>query len=186
MTSGNQRGLSFAEDQSTVNDADKFKRSQQQGGGGPSAGGPQPIENRRKSVWNTDQMASRKSMVSRRLSHSMSHSSRKSSQDQLYPRVKLQNTYRTEPEESARFQPYKIEPKLYSVLEDMLDGKKYDSKKATIQAKDLSQDILRETRNCMNFSNRYKLVAHVFIGEMKGKLSNLIIKVAFRETFLLF
>ena len=122
---------------------------------------------RRQSIWNT---ATNKLGVSRRLSYSMSHSSRKSSQDMIYPRIRLQNTYRMEPADNDKFKPYKIEPKLYELLEESLKNKKYDPLKAAHMSKELSQELMRETRLIMNnASMRYKLVSHVVIGEMSGQ-----------------
>ena len=129
---------------------------------------------RRQSMWNP---AARKSifpgggnLMNRRQSHSLSHSSRKSSHDIFPAKVKLQNTYRTEPNEDERFQAYKIEPKLTELLKDALKGKKYSSVQSGTFSKELSQDIMRETRLLMNnASPRYKLVAHVAIGEPTGQ-----------------
>ena len=123
---------------------------------------------RRQSIWNQSNMP-RKSVYNKRLSFSLSHSSRKSSQDVTFQRDRYQNTYRTEPEENAKFKAYKLEPKIYSLLEETLKDAKYEAHKADRLSKDLSQDILRETRNCAStFSSRYKLVAHVVIGESGG------------------
>ena len=140
----------------------------------PVLSGAPTISNndRRQSTWNTQP---RKSIfpggnMSRRLSHSLSHSSRKSSHDIFPAKVKLQYTYRTEPNEDERFQAYKIEPKLYDLLKDALKGKKYNSIQSGTYSKELSQDIMRETRLLMNnASPRYKLVAHVVIGEPTGQ-----------------
>lgn len=141
--------------------------------------GGQASEFRKPSTWNEKQQLSRKSifpggggnmMLNRRQSHSLSHSSRKSSHDIFPAKVKLQNTYRTEPNEDERFQAYKIEPKLYDLLKDALKGKKYSSVQSGTYSKELSQDIMRETRLLMNnASPRYKLVAHVVIGEPTGQ-----------------
>jgi tctex1 domain-containing protein 2 len=138
----------------------------------------QASDPRRQSTWNQQQQ-SRKSifpggggsmMLNRRQSHSLSHSSRKSSHDIFPAKVKLQNTYRTEPNEDERFQAYKIEPKLFDLLKEALKGKKYSSIQSGTYSKELSQDIMRETRLLMNnASPRYKLVAHVAIGEPNGQ-----------------
>lgn len=128
---------------------------------------------RRQSTWNP---AARKSIfpgmanTGRRLSHSLSHSSRKSSHDIYPPKVKLQNTYRTEPNDDEKFHAYKIEPKLYELLEDALKGKKYSQIQTGTFSKELSQDIMREARLIMNnASARYKIVAHVLISEATGQ-----------------
>jgi hypothetical protein len=112
----------------------------------------------------------RKSIYTRRLSNSVSHSSRKSSQDLTFTRLRFQNTYRTEPNENEIFQPYKVEPKLYALLEESLKDKKYDAQKSMSLSKELSENIMRELRLCMsNMSPRYKIVSHVLIGEMLGQ-----------------
>jgi hypothetical protein len=154
------RRLSFIEDPSQSIDGSDRRPKQETG--------PPNTNERRKSIWNT---ASRKSIYqpnSRRLSHSFSHGSRKSSQD--LPRVRLQNTYRTEPNENERFQPYKVEPKIYELLQNELKDKTYDPFKSAALSKELSQDVMRETRLLMNNSSpRYKLVTHVVIGEIQGQ-----------------
>jgi hypothetical protein len=129
------------------------------------SGGPPPVA-RKQSVW----ASGNKAAGGRRLSYSMSHSSRKSSQDLAYPRIRLQNTYRTEPAEHEKFKPYKVEPKLYALLEETLKNRKYDAQKAAYLSKELSQELMRETRLIMNnASMRFKLVSHVVIGEMSGQ-----------------
>ena len=139
--------------------------------GSGSGGGLGASNDRRQSTWNQP----RKSIfpagnMGRRLSHSLSHSSRKSSHDLYPPKVKLQNTYRTEPNEDERFLAYKVEPKLFALLRDALKGKKYSSIQSGTFSKELSKDIMRETRLIMNnASPRYKLIAHVVIGEAQGQ-----------------
>jgi hypothetical protein len=136
-----------------------------------TTGGPQPPPNafaRKQSVWNANKAGA--APGGRRLSYSMSHSSRKSSQDLSYPRIRLQNTYRMEPGESEKFKPYKVEPKLYALLEETLKNRKYDPTKSAYLCKELSKEMMSETRLIMNnASMRYKLVAHVVIGEMSGQ-----------------
>lgn len=158
MTSNQQRRLSFVDDQS-MSDIDKKRPSQLAPINGLSS-------ERRQSIWNP----SRKSVNNRRLSFSMSQGSRKSSQDLIDNRIRLQNTYRTEPNEHEKFMAYKLEPKLYALLEEALKDEVYDASKTSILVKDLSQQIMRETRLVMNSSSpRYKLIAHATIGEMKNQ-----------------
>ena len=99
---------------------------------------------------------------------SISITSRKSSQDAAFQRVKLQNTYRVGPEEHEKFKAHKIEARLYEQLESMLKNEKYDAARSTALTKEISQEIMRETLNVM-INSRYKFVSHVVIGEMKGK-----------------
>lgn len=95
--------------------------------------------------------------------------SRKSSQDNFaVPKIKLQNTYRIEPEEEEKFKPYKVEPKIRECLENVLNDKVYDHSKTERLTKDLTREILKETKQ-YNISQRYKLVCHVAIGELKGE-----------------
>ena len=99
---------------------------------------------------------------------SVSMTSRKSSQDAGYPpRIKLQNTYRVAPEEREKFKSYKVEPRVYEILESALKDQKYDHTKCEKLTKDLTAEIMRESRNSI-LSNRYKVVSHVAIGEMNG------------------
>lgn len=165
-----QRKLSFIDDQISGNmasDSEKVKKSNYIAPPPTLAG-----TERRQSNWNQGN-APRRSIYNKRLSISLSHSSRKSSQDQTFTRIKYQNTYRTEPEENAKFLAYKFEPKIYSLLEEALKNKKYDPSKAESLSKELSQDILRETRNWVTtLSPRYKLIAHVVIGESNGNFNS--------------
>lgn len=95
--------------------------------------------------------------------------SRKSSQDMGYSfKVKMQNTYRIEPEEHEKFKPFKIEPKIYQILESNLKEQKYEHGKLEQLTKHLTQEIMRETRSSI-LSSRYKVVAHVAIGEIKDQ-----------------
>jgi len=95
--------------------------------------------------------------------------SRKSSQDLLaVPKIKLQNTYRIEPEEDEKFRPYKIEPIIKDILKAHLDDKTYEHSKTERLTKDLTREILNKTKQ-NNISQRYKIVSHVAIGELKGK-----------------
>lgn len=152
---GSSRRLSFIDDQSQPDTQAPVQQATQG-------------RERRKSIWN---QAARKSLFpggagARRLSQSFSHGSRKSSQE--LPRLKFANTYRTEPNENERFQPYKVEPKIYDLLETELSDEKYDPVKSAAMSKELSQDVMRETRLLVN-SSRYKLVTHVVIGEIQGQ-----------------
>jgi tctex1 domain-containing protein 2 len=124
---------------------------------------------RRQSIWNSSNQLSRKS-TNRRMSFAQSHGSRKSSMDlHSFPRVRLQNTYKMEPDNASRFHSYKIEPRIYELLEHALKDKTYDANKSPSLAKELSQDIMRETKNFLSTSCRYKLVCHVVIGEVKDQ-----------------
>ena len=125
---------------------------------------PQNSFERRTSLWNS---GPRKSIFGKRMSFSLS--SLKSSQDAAYNRVKLKNTYRLGPEEHETFKPYIVEPKIYEILENSLKDREYDAAKSGILSKELSQEILREVRNMIAISPRYKLLAHVVIGQLKGK-----------------
>jgi hypothetical protein len=100
----------------------------------------------------------------------MSHSSRKSSQDvPMPPRVRYQNTYRTDPTDDSKFYAYKIEPRIYATLESHLKDKTYNPNKSLAMSKELSEEIMRETRNCLSHNARYKLISHVSIGQQNGQ-----------------
>lgn len=191
QASTHQRRLSFIETDSQANsdhDSQKKRQSQAQQGGGGGGGASSSSQflnssmERRQSIWNANNSGGaggsnsqpRKSVYQqRRMSYALSQGSRKSSQDLStgYPRIRYQNSYRTEPNsEQERFKPYKLEPKLYNVLEDHLKDKKYDAAKTAQLTKELSQLVMRETRLLMNQSSpRYKLVSHVLVGEMKNQ-----------------
>jgi hypothetical protein len=156
-TSTQSRLLSLAEDQS-VNSNEMGKKSYlaPPAVGQPVIGGKSKLNAPRVSVFN------------RRFSHSMSYSSRKSSQDMSLTRTRYQNTYRLYPDENSKFYAYKVEPKIYSTLEHCLKGRYYDQSKCCTLAKELSDDIVRETRNCLSNTSRYKLLAHVSIGQQLG------------------
>lgn len=187
-----QRRLSFIDSESQTNSEHKQRQSQAVGASGP------PIQQqlssshsseRRQSIWNapggagaggagsTGGSMPRKSVYQRRMSYAHSQGSRKSSQDLSagggagYSRIRLANTYRTEPNsDQEKFKPFKLEPKLYAVLEEALKEKKYDPNKSAQLTKELSQIVMRETRLLMNASSpRYKLVSHVLVGEMKNQ-----------------
>ncbi|CAF0723453.1 unnamed protein product [Brachionus calyciflorus] len=141
--------ISFQEDSPQIN-------KQHTGGG----------SDRRQSMW----QGARKSIYSRRLSQAMSYGSRKSSQDIIYPKIRLQNTYRMEPNEDETFKAHKLEPKLYETLESLLKNRVYDANKCALWSKEISQEILKEAKYQMNSSSpRYKIVAHVIIGEAKNQ-----------------
>jgi hypothetical protein len=165
QTNGTQaRRLSFIEDQS-INSTDvNIKKSHLVPTNvQPSAPVNTPDNRVGKPKWN----APRQSVFNRRFSHSMSFSSRKSSQDlPLATRSRYQNTYRLNPDEQSKFYAYKVEPKIYATLEHGLKGRTYEPAKCSLLAKELSEDIMRETRNCLVHSSRYKLVAHVSIGQL--------------------
>ncbi|RNA06722.1 tctex1 domain-containing 4 isoform X4 [Brachionus plicatilis] len=121
---------------------------------------------RRQSIW----QAARKSIYPRRMSHAMSQGSRRSSQDNTYHRIKLQNTYRTEPEENEKFKPEKLQTKLYEVLEELLKNRTYDPSKCGQLTKLVSQEIMKEARFQLNSASpRYKLISHVVITDAKGQ-----------------
>ena len=99
-----------------------------------------------------------------------SYMSRKSSLFGL-PKIKLQNTYRTEITDSEKFSTSLAEPKMREVLEEALKDQVYNASNSNILCKEISQDIMRELRNMDSvMSQRYKLVSHVSIGELKGFL----------------
>lgn len=109
----------------------------------------------------------RNSIVNRRLSNSF-ESRKSSSQDTGFNRVRYQNTYRTCPENSEIFQPFRFEPRIYDILERTLHGKKYDPHKVAVLTKELTQEISREARCTLTLSPRYKLITHVALIENKG------------------
>lgn len=80
----------------------------------------------------------------------------------LFP-VKLQNTYRTEPEESEMFKPNTVRNIIQEVLNECLEGEKYNSS----QCRNLSQmlvDLIKTRVKDLGF-NRYKYIVTVTIGQ---------------------
>ncbi len=100
-----------------------------------------------------------------------SYMSRKSSESNGFPHVKLQNTYRIELNDNEKFNQSAAEPKMQEILNEALNGQVYNPSNANILSKEISQEIMRELRNMPHvLSARYKLVSHVSIGELKGRL----------------
>lgn len=164
VTTQQQRRLSIVEDQSVVSGELNGKKTTYLAP--PNAKSqslqlpPQTPDNRKSSKWNVP----RASVFVRRFSHSMSYSSRRSSENLAFQsRVKYQNTYRLAPDENTKFYGYKVEPKIYAALEHTLKGRAYDPAKCALLSKELSEKILHEIRNLI--SQRYKLVLHVSIGQ---------------------
>ncbi len=97
-----------------------------------------------------------------------SYMSLKSSESNGIPLIKLQNTYRTELNDNEKFNASAVEPKMREILNEALNEQTYIASNANILSKEISQDIMREMRNIV--SPRYKLVSHVSIGQLKGRL----------------
>lgn len=80
----------------------------------------------------------------------------------LFP-VKLQNTYRTEPHQNEVFRPGRVRDVIKEVLEECLDGEKYNA----TQCRNLSQmltDLIKNRVKDMGFP-RYKLIVSVTLGQ---------------------
>ena len=79
--------------------------------------------------------------------------------------IRLENTYRTEPEPEDKFNSEKASRIIKTVLTRFLKGEKYNPKNCSEKTQRLSEVIRREMKD-LGY-NRYKLVVHSFIGEPK-------------------
>ena len=77
--------------------------------------------------------------------------------------VRLQNTYRMQPEGKEKFTAGPVEKIMKSVLESYLDGEVYEHKMCANLAQNLS-DVIKSRIKDLGFP-RYKLVCNVLIGE---------------------
>ncbi|XP_061166092.1 dynein light chain Tctex-type 5-like [Saccostrea echinata] len=77
--------------------------------------------------------------------------------------VRLQNTYRMQPESKEKFNPSSVEKMMKGVLESYLDGEVYEHKMCANLAQNLS-DVIKSRVKDLGFP-RYKLVCNVLIGE---------------------
>ncbi|KAL3868897.1 hypothetical protein ACJMK2_041653 [Sinanodonta woodiana] len=77
--------------------------------------------------------------------------------------VKLQNTYRIEPNPSEKFEPAVVSKMMKGVMESYLDGEKYDPKLCRNLAQNLS-DVIKTRVKDLGYP-RYKLICTVTIGQ---------------------
>lgn len=113
------------------------------------------LDAKRQSLW---------SKKSRRLSFLGSFSSRRSSQDPVAPRTRLQNTYKLEPDDNLKFIPFKFETKIYQIMENHLKEKIYANINPKLVSKEISDEIMRMAKTNLH-NSRYKFISHVTIGQ---------------------
>lgn len=81
----------------------------------------------------------------------------------IFP-MKLQNTYKLEPDPNERFKPDAVHHIIQEVLDECLDGEKYNP----TQCRNLTQmltDLIKGRIKDMNFSPRYKYIVTVTLGQ---------------------
>ena len=79
------------------------------------------------------------------------------------PKVRLENTYKVEPDDNAVFNCQKIQNIIETVLEAQLKDEKYDARMCRSLTKDVS-NIIKDRLKHMEMP-RYKLVVSVMLGE---------------------
>ncbi|XP_076093939.1 dynein light chain Tctex-type 5-like isoform X1 [Mytilus galloprovincialis] len=77
--------------------------------------------------------------------------------------VKIQNTYRLEPQQTEKFNAESVQKMMTGVLSSYLDGEVYDQKLCAKHSQELS-DVIKKRVKELGFP-RYKLVCNVMIGQ---------------------
>ncbi|XP_070543683.1 dynein light chain Tctex-type protein 2B-like [Ptychodera flava] len=85
----------------------------------------------------------------------------------VVPKVKLENTYRLEPDPSMTFNTARVRRMMNNVLNAQLQGKEYDPKTTSMLASKIS-DTIKHKVKLMNFK-RHKVVVYVTIGTVSGQ-----------------
>ncbi|XP_033741286.1 tctex1 domain-containing protein 1-A-like [Pecten maximus] len=85
------------------------------------------------------------------------------SEEPKTPKLKMENTYKIQPDPGQTFQTKMIEAISKEVMEETLDNVKYNSSLCNRLVCDISQMIKNKVRG-LNMA-RYRLVVHVFIGQ---------------------
>ena len=81
----------------------------------------------------------------------------------------MENSYKLSPDENSRFIAYKIQPRIYELIQEKVTNCQknssgiYNAKMFGILTRDLADNIRREAKNLG--IPRYKIVAHVVIGQ---------------------
>ena len=84
--------------------------------------------------------------------------------------VKLENTYKMEPDEGCGYKPIEIKDRINTVLEQMFKDKRYDKEecaKLSLQTADKIKYLV-----CKLSMNRYKIVVHVTVGQKMSQCAN--------------
>ena len=79
------------------------------------------------------------------------------------PLVRLQNTYRTDPDPKEKFAPRQVKKVVENILSSYLEGEAYDPRKCAHLAQSLT-DVIKKRVKEMNLP-RYKIVCNVVIGQ---------------------
>lgn len=84
--------------------------------------------------------------------------------------IKIQNSYRLEPEKVEKFNPESVQTMMAGVLESYLDGEVYEPKLCAKHAQELS-DVIKKRVKEFGFP-RYKLICNVMIGQNNNQGMN--------------
>ncbi|KAK3097039.1 hypothetical protein FSP39_005793, partial [Pinctada imbricata] len=80
------------------------------------------------------------------------------------PKVRMENTYKTKPDDGKEFKSTAVDNFVYELLEKVLNNEKYNSANCSRLACDLSVLIKNRIKD-LNFP-RYKIICQVIIGQM--------------------
>ena len=97
----------------------------------------------------------------------------------LYP-MKLQPTYKLEPDKEERFKPERVHYMIQDVLEDCLDGENYQA----TQCRNIIQmmtDLIKGRVKDMGFSPRYKYIVTVNLAEDCNQALHLVSRCLWNE-----
>lgn len=83
--------------------------------------------------------------------------------EEVKPKVRMENTYKTDPDEGKEFRAMKVEDVVSSILEKELCNEKYEKERCKNLACDLSVLIKNRVKK-MGFP-RYKIICNVIIGQ---------------------
>ncbi|KAK7478788.1 hypothetical protein BaRGS_00029999 [Batillaria attramentaria] len=81
---------------------------------------------------------------------------------------RIANTYRMAPQKHEKFKSYVAEALMQGILRSYLDGETYNRTMCTSLSKSLS-DVIKERMKDQGWSQRYKYVCVVNIGELKDQ-----------------
>ena len=100
-------------------------------------------------------------LLQRRYRDDQSASLRSSDQNPLRPRVQLENTYKTEPDE--HFETHEVQKIIQNVLEKYLEHQEYDGPLMGQKSRTLA-DMIKEKVKALRY-DRYKIITWVVIGQ---------------------
>lgn len=96
--------------------------------------------------------------------------------------LRLENTYRTEPEEHKKFHPHLTKPVVEELLAERLSNYTYDKSSAPKMARALTATITDNLKaETKKHTPRYKLICNVFIGQITGQGINVVSRSVWNE-----